>query len=118
MGDARGLGRRGEQAAADYLIGHGMSIVVRNWRCREGELDIVARDGATLVFCEVKTRAGIGFGTPVDAITPVKQARLRRLVGAYLAEIGGHPGPIRLDAVGIVWGSDDALDIRHLRGVA
>ena len=118
MGDARGLGRSGEDAAAGYLSAHGMSVVARNWRCRGGEIDIIALDGRTLVFCGGKTRRGGGFGSPLDAITRVKQARLRRLASAYLAEVGGHPGPIRIDAVGIVWSARDHLEIRHERGVA
>ena len=96
---------------------HGLTVVTRNWRCREGEIDIVAREGATLVFCEVKTRRGVGFGTPLDAVTRDKHARLRRLIGRYLADVGGHPGPVRLDAVGILWRGDGLLDIRHVRGV-
>ena len=111
------MGRRGEDAAAAHLVGRGMQVVARNWRCRHGELDIIARERDTLVFCEVKTRRGVGFGAPLDAITPVKQARLRRLASAYLAEVGGHRGPIRMDAVGIVWHDDDRLDVEHLRGV-
>lgn len=117
MTDAQALGRRGEEAAASFLTARGLVVVARNWRCREGELDIVARERDTLVFCEVKTRRGVGFGAPLDAITPVKQARLRRLASAYLAEVGGHRGPIRMDAVGIVWHDDDRLDVEHLRGV-
>ena len=117
MTDAQALGRRGEEAAASFLTARGLVMVARNWRCREGELDIVARERDTLVFCEVKTRRGVGFGAPLDAITPVKQARLRRLASAYLAEVGGHRGPIRMDAVGIVWHDDDRLDVEHLRGV-
>ena len=117
MTDAQVLGRRGEEAAVSFLTARGLVVVARNWRCREGELDIVARERDTLVFCEVKTRRGVGFGAPLDAITPVKQARLRRLASAYLAEVGGHRGPIRMDAVGIVWHDDDRLDVEHLRGV-
>ena len=117
MGDPHGLGRRGEDAAAAHLAERGMQVVARNWRCRHGELDIIAREGATLVFCEVKTRRGLGYGSPLDAITAAKQTRLRTLVGHYLAEVGGHRGPIRMDAVGIVWHDDDRLDVEHLRGV-
>jgi putative endonuclease len=95
-----------------------MVVVCRNWRCRYGEIDIVAQDAATLVFCEVKTRRGTGFGIPLDAITRQKVARLRRLASAYLAEQGGHRGPVRIDAVGILWGRDDRLVLEHLRGVA
>ena len=94
-----------------------MVVVHRNWRCRYGEIDIVAREAGTLVFCEVKTRRGTTFGIPVAAITREKLARLRRLTALYLAEVGGHPGPVRIDAVGILWGSDDLLSVEHLRGV-
>jgi putative endonuclease len=118
MGDRQDLGRRGEDAAAAYLQRRGVEVVQRNWRCRHGEIDIVAREGETLVICEVKTRRGVWFGTPLDAITYRKAGRLRRLVGAYLAEAGGHAGPVRIDAIGILWESDGLLRVEHLRGVA
>lgn len=118
MDDHDELGPRGEAAAAQYLASRGMQIVATNWRCRLGEVDIIAREGATLVFCEVKTRRGLAFGLPLEAITPGKAARLRRLVGQWLADGPGHPGPIRIDAVGIVWHRDGRLEIEHLRGVA
>ncbi len=111
------LGRWGEQAAAQFLAARGMSVVQRNWRCRSGEIDIVARDGDALVFCEVKTRRGMGFGGPLAAITHAKHARMRRLVSLWLAENGGHAGPVRLDVVGILWQADDLCHIEHLRGV-
>jgi putative endonuclease len=118
MGGRTELGRRGEDAAAAHLAAKGLQVVARNWRCRHGEIDIVASEGGTLVFCEVKTRSGLGFGSPLSAITPVKQARLRRLVGVYLADSGGHPGPVRIDAVGILWHPGQEPDVIHLRGVA
>jgi putative endonuclease len=113
-----GLGKLGEDAAVAHLTGLGMQVVSRNWRCRHGEIDIVARDGPTLVFCEVKTRSGLGYGSPLAAITGAKQARLRRLASLYLAEAGGHRGPVRIDAVGILWQPDCAPNVVHLRGVA
>jgi putative endonuclease len=118
MGDPKELGRQGEDAAVAYLTGVGMSVVARNWRCRHGELDVIARDGTALVFCEVKTRRGTAFGVPLGAITAAKCGRLRRLASLYLAEHGGHAGPIRIDAVGILWGPDDRLVVEHVRGVA
>lgn len=118
MADRDGLGRRGEQAAESYLCAHGFEVVARNWRCRHGELDLVLREGRCLVFCEVKTRRGRGFGEPLDAVTWRKVARLRRLASAYLAEVGGHAGPVRIDAVGIIWAGDDRLTLTHVRGVA
>ena len=118
MGGRTELGQRGEDAAADHLAALGMRVVARNWRCRHGEIDLVASEGDTLVFCEVKTRSGLGYGSPLAAITPAKQGRLRRLVGIYLAESGGHPGPVRIDAVGILWQPGRAPEVIHLRGVA
>ena len=68
------LGALGERIAAAYLTDAGLRVLDRNWRCREGELDIVAREGDALVFCEVKTRRGIGFGHPVEAVDPGQAA--------------------------------------------
>jgi putative endonuclease len=118
MGDARELGRRGEDAAAEYLTQRGLVVVGRNWRCRHGEIDIVAQDGATLVFCEVKTRRGTRFGVPLGSITAQKCARLRRLAGAYLVESGSRSELVRIDAIGILWGPDGPRAIEHVRGVA
>lgn len=118
MGDQQQLGRDGEGAAAGYLAGRGMQVVERNWRCRYGEIDIVALDGTALVFCEVKTRRGTGFGVPLAAITAVKLARMRRLAVLWLEEHGGHRGPIRIDAVGLVRRPDGHFEIEHVRGVS
>jgi putative endonuclease len=118
MGDRQELGRDGEDAAAGYLAQRGMQVVSRNWRCRYGEIDIIARDGTVLVFCEVKTRRGTGFGVPLEAITAAKLARMRRLAVLWLEDAGGHRGPIRLDAVGVLQHPDGRLEIEHLRGVS
>jgi putative endonuclease len=118
MGDHNDLGRLGEDAATAFLEEHGMRIVERNWRTRHGEIDIIAREGRTLVFCEVKTRRGTAYGPPLGAITPQKAARLRLLVGLYLAQEGAHPGPIRIDAIGILWGREAPVSLAHVRGVA
>jgi putative endonuclease len=115
MGDRIVLGKWGEAVASEFLIEAGMEIVARNWRCRHGEVDIIAADGATLVFCEVKTRSALGFGTPLTAITASKLLRLRRLVGLYLVETGGHRGSVRIDAIGVLAGG--AAQIVHVRGV-
>ena len=80
------LGARGEELAVTWYTSRGYAVLSRNWRCREGELDLVARLGRTVVFCEVKTRAGAGFGLPAEAVTGEKQRRLRRLATRWLAE--------------------------------
>ncbi|HQJ35005.1 MAG TPA: YraN family protein, partial [Rhodoglobus sp.] len=85
------LGRRGEEIAARYLASRGLAIVERNWRCPQGEIDLIARDGGELVFVEVKTRSSVAYGHPLESITPVKLARLRRLAAAWCdAHPGGH----------------------------
>ena len=94
MNASEALGRQGEQLAAEHLRQSGMRILDRNWRCQEGELDIVAADRRALVVCEVKTRSDTRFGTPLEAISARKHARLRRLAVRWVAA---------LVAVGLVW---------------
>jgi putative endonuclease len=114
------LGRTGEQAAADHLRRLGYEIVERNYRTRWGELDIVARAGRTLAFCEVKTRrAGGRAGGPFDAVGPGKQAQVRKMAGRWLMERRDRPyaDVIRFDAIGITLDSDDRLvSLEHLEG--
>jgi putative endonuclease len=83
------LGSRGEQLTADWYLARGYRVVARNWRCREGEIDLVLEGERDLVFCEVKTRTSHRFGLPAEAVTPAKQRRLRVLAVRYLAEQGG-----------------------------
>jgi putative endonuclease len=111
------LGRRGEEAAARHLIGLGWRILDRNWRCAEGELDIVAHDGAEIVVCEVKTRSSTDYGTPAEAVTPAKAARLRRLAVRWLIAhaIGGTA--VRIDVIGLVADGPSRFTVDHLRGV-
>lgn len=115
------LGRKGEDAAARYLSERlGWTIVTRNWRCPEGELDIVAYDGRRHVVCEVKTRTGTEFGAPVEAITRSKAARLRRLTGRWAALYGIPADTIRIDVIGLVVATPGDLpgfDLDHMRGV-
>lgn len=80
------IGRWGEQAVAEWLERHGFRLLARNWRRREGELDIVALQGATLVFIEVKTRRSEAFGTPEESVDERKQRQLARLAQRYLDE--------------------------------
>jgi putative endonuclease len=111
------LGRLGEVLAADYLESVGIRVVERNWRCPQGEIDIVARDGTALVVVEVKTRSGVLFGSPFSAITAEKLARLRRLVAAWSREHNGPHSDVRIDAVSVVIPPRGSIEIDHLRGV-
>ncbi|MFQ5611396.1 MAG: YraN family protein [Anaerolineae bacterium] len=95
-------GRRGEDLAVDYLRRQGYEIVVRNWRCRAGEMDIVARQGQMLVFVEVRARRSRRLGTPEESITPAKQARLIEVAQSYLQETGSEAAPWRIDVVAVL----------------
>jgi putative endonuclease len=112
------LGRRGEQVAADHLIRRGFSIVDRNYRTRWGELDIVAYDGETLVFCEVKARrAPHGSGRPLDAVHGPKRAQLRKMAGRWLIERRDRPfaTELRFDAIGVSFDSGgELIGIEHV----
>ncbi|UFU08400.1 YraN family protein [Ruania halotolerans] len=111
------LGRFGEDLAADWLTQAGLDVLDRNWRCREGEIDLVARDGHDLVVVEVKTRRTLAFGHPAEAVTAAKLRRLRRLAAQWLAAHEVRPAGIRLDVVAI-WRPDGApIRVQHLRGV-
>ena len=111
------LGRRGEEIAARYLASRGLAIVERNWRCPQGEIDVIARDGGELVFVEVKTRSSVAFGHPLESITPVKLARLRRLAAAWCdAHPGGHDA-IRIDAIAVIAPRVGEVEVEHLERV-
>ena len=107
------LGARGEQAVADWYVARGYRVVARNWRCREGEIDLVLwsrrRD---LVFCEVKTRSSARFGVPAEAVTPAKQQRLRilatRFLAAHEAELTGRRG-VRFDVASVTAGRVEVI---------
>jgi putative endonuclease len=109
------LGAHGELIAAAYLSRAGLRVLDRNWRCREGELDIVAREASALVFCEVKTRRGTGFGHPAEAVTPVKQRRLRLLAQRWLAAHDEHAPDLRFDVVGVLLRPSRPPLVQHLR---
>ncbi|MGH2927309.1 MAG: YraN family protein [Solirubrobacteraceae bacterium] len=93
----RQLGARGEQRAARWYEDQGFEILDRNWRCAGGEIDLVLRKGSTLVICEVKTRRSLAYGSPAEAVTPVKRARLRRLAARWLAEHDVHAATVQFD---------------------
>jgi putative endonuclease len=98
----RKLGQRGEEIAAGYLREQGYTILARNWRCPAGEVDIVAREGETLAFVEVRTRRrGSRLGTPEESVTPRKQARMVEVAQTYLQEAGLGDVAWRIDVVAI-----------------
>jgi putative endonuclease len=113
----RALGDFGEQLAADYLRDRGLQILDRNWRCKAGELDIVAADGAAVVGCEVKTRTSDRFGTPLEAITPDKAGRLHRLVQLWAVHHDFRYQRLRVDLVAVVVPEHQTPTIEHVVGV-
>lgn len=111
------LGKRGEQVATEYLQQAGLRILDRNWRCAEGEIDIVAAERRVLVICEVKTRSGTRYGTPLEAITRSKRARLRRLAIRWLVAHGVLFDEVRIDVVGVLRDQAGRCTVEHVRGV-
>jgi putative endonuclease len=108
------VGAYGERVAARHLEEVGMRVLDRNWRCAEGELDLVALDGDVLVFCEVKTRSGAGFGAPAEAVVRSKASRIRGLALRWIADHPGHGGQIRFDVVGVMLPRSGAADVTHI----
>ncbi len=117
MHDKDALGRQGEQLAVDYLQRAGLRILDRNWRCAEGEIDIVAAERRALVVCEVKTRSGSGYGSPLEAISRSKRLRLRRLAVRWVTAHGVLVDEIRVDVIGLVQDRAGNFTIEHVRGV-
>jgi putative endonuclease len=110
------LGRRGEAVAARYLEANGLIVLNRNWRCKDGELDLVLTDGDQVVFCEVKTRAGTGFGSPEEAVDDHKAQRIRRLAHTWLSEKRIPWCETRFDIIAILWEPDSRPRVRHIKG--
>lgn len=103
-----------------HLREQGLAILDRNWRCADGELDIVAREGDCLVVCEVKTRRTLDYGSPLEAITWRKAARLRRLAGWWIEahpEVNGVTRRVRVDVVGVLLPYRGTPQVEHLAGV-
>ena len=112
------LGRRGEDLAAGYLAAAGIEVIDRNWRCPDGEIDVVGIEDGTLVIVEVKTRSSLDYGHPFEAITPAKLARLYLLASRWKQAQDRRFAGFRVDAVSIL---DDGVGdpvIEHLREVA
>ena len=113
------IGALGEQLAVDHLTSLGLTVLARNWRCRYGELDVIAVDSErrTVVFVEVKTRTSDRFGGVAEAVTPIKVRRLRRLAGLWLASQDRGWAAVRIDVVGIRIGRRREPEISHVQGV-
>ena len=108
------LGRAGEDAAGRWYEARGYEVLERNWRRREGEVDLIARNGRTVVFCEVKTRTSDAFGTGAESVLPAKQRRIRRLAARWLAELTPASGralvDLRFDVVSITAGKVEVFE--------
>lgn len=114
----RETGRAAEEAAALHLLDLGYAILERNWRCRSGEIDLIAQDGDALVFVEVRSRRNpYRFGTAVEAVTPRKTAQVRSVAQVYLAMKPVRTGPIRCDVVAVTFdGLGEVAELKHLKG--
>jgi putative endonuclease len=112
------LGRDGEQAAVKYLEGCGFRILDRNWRCATGQVDIIAVERETFVVCEVRTRSGTRYGTPLEAVGRTKRSRLRRLGTQWLDAHGVRFDHMRIDVVGVISEGTGGITIEHVRGWA
>ncbi|MEV0360121.1 YraN family protein [Nocardia sp. NPDC050697] len=115
--DRRTLGAYGEELAARYLETAGMEILARNWRCRYGELDLIARTPELTAFVEVKTRSGLGFGVPAEAVTFAKRQRIRRLALLWLAEQERPWRRLRFDVVSVLLQRGHQPVVDHLQSV-
>ena len=108
-------GKPGEDLACEHLVRQGMRVLARNYRCRSGEIDVVAEDRGTMVFVEVKERSGASHGLAVEAVTREKRRRILRAAHVYAAQHGRSEGPCRFDVVAIDWGPDGPR-VRHDAG--
>ena len=115
MNKLKELGREGEERAAVYLDSRGYEILERNFRCSFGEIDIIAMDGDTLCFIEVKTRRNFRFGTPAEAVTERKQMHLQRCAHVFMRRYRGKYRDIRIDIIEVI-ADRGSFFVRHLVG--
>lgn len=106
------LGAAGEELAASWYLARGYQVLARNWRCKEGEIDLVCALGHSLVICEVKTRSSAAFGHPAEAVTPAKQQRLRILTGRWMnsGQLHFRPREIRFDVAAVLAGELEVIE--------
>ena len=107
------LGKEGERLAEDYLKRKGYKLVERNYRCSAGEVDLIVLDRRVIVFVEVKTRTGHGFGTPAEAVQPRKQRKMMQAAQFFLSEKKLHQRDARFDVVGISWPAREPV-VEHI----
>lgn len=113
--DNKSLGERGEAIAVAYLKGQKFTIVDRNFRCKAGEVDIIARESKTLVFVEVKTRSNAAYGPPQLAVTPFKQRQISKAALTWLAKKKLHDASARFDVIAILLREHEVPEIEHIR---
>jgi putative endonuclease len=104
------LGAAGEDAAAGWYSERGYAVLARNWRCREGEIDLILRRDGTVVFCEVKARTTDAFGVPAEAVTRAKQQRLRLLAARWLADSRTTAAEVRFDVASVLAGRVEVIE--------
>ena len=104
----RARGIAGEDVAAAWYVSQGYEVLARNWRCRTGELDLILRRGAEVVFCEVKARRTDAFGAPQEAVTREKRQRIRHLAARWIEDSRVRPAQIRFDVAAVL---DDQLEV-------
>lgn len=110
-------GKKAEEIAANYLIGQGYTIVVSNWYCRSGELDIIARHSSQLVIVEVRSkREGSAYGTALEAVTPSKIKQVRNTAAYYIHQSGNSNANIRFDVIAVTMNYDGTYQINHIEG--
>lgn len=110
MADNQAIGAAGERLVEQWYSERGYEIVARNWRVRAGELDLVVTRAGVLVFCEVKTRSGLGYGSPKEAVTPAKQRRIRSLALEFLrGNRLSRAAELRFDVASVLPGSVEVV---------
>jgi putative endonuclease len=109
------VGNRGEELATAFLERNGFAIIERNFRCKGGEVDIVASEGKTLVFVEVKSRKTMTYGVPQLAVTPFKQRQISKAALTWLARNHRHDSPARFDVIAILLSSDYQHQVEHIK---
>ncbi|TJY43205.1 YraN family protein [Cohnella pontilimi] len=114
----KAVGAAAEEAAARHLASAGCDIVVRNWRCRSGEIDLIAKDGEVLVFVEVRSRTSPErYGTALEAVTPRKRRQVRETAEVYLKMTGAAGYSLRFDVVAVTFGRDGSVaELKHIPG--